>query len=282
VGLCRPGVRSCVTGSSALVCAGPGYVAPAAEVCDHLNNDCDTQTDELVNIPTECSRTFTAFDCSGSGTCSQLSSRTSGDQAPRAAFAQGWAGDLGRASYFRGQFRLSDTVATDEYLPEGVVALVISPNGGVGPESGSCSGICLTDGLPLLGAGQEAIAVMLIHGRALYLMRGTSAGWTSVGVQDGLPSSCWNIPGTGADYRLELTNLAGSFTATATRDGCGSATVTWSSTAAWSALYGAGPTYPRYRVGLVGDADFQMFIERTGLFVNRRIRSGDRNNCIGC
>ncbi|MCZ7679250.1 MAG: putative metal-binding motif-containing protein [Sandaracinaceae bacterium] len=46
IGICRPGTQVCVGGAWTEVCNGA--VAPAEEVCDALDNDCDAVTDEGV------------------------------------------------------------------------------------------------------------------------------------------------------------------------------------------------------------------------------------------
>jgi len=50
VGECRPGARSCLNGAWSAQCAGE--VAPAAELCDHLDNDCNGVADN--GITCEC------------------------------------------------------------------------------------------------------------------------------------------------------------------------------------------------------------------------------------
>lgn len=48
MGLCRPGVQTCVNGELS-DCRGPEYIGPSEELCDQLDNDCDGVTDEELS-----------------------------------------------------------------------------------------------------------------------------------------------------------------------------------------------------------------------------------------
>lgn len=190
VGLCRPGVRSCVTGSAALVCAGPGYVAPAAEVCDHLNNDCDGSIDDGVHAAA-CTRTFPpssggllntpAYYCLPEATmCTGgLSGGASGP--PLAAFTT-WRGDFGRSNLFRARVSLRDTSA-DGNPPDGWVTFWITTDRALGSDATGPGPFGSIHGIPLAPAASSRGILVSLHGQssAVFALAWNGASWSELG-----------------------------------------------------------------------------------------------------
>ncbi|MCC6873775.1 MAG: putative metal-binding motif-containing protein [Sandaracinaceae bacterium] len=287
-GECTTGVEQC-TASGWGTCSG---TPPTVETCNHLDDSCDGMTDEGVGIA-PCSTTFSTFDCFGATACADLSARVAGNQSPRAAYGRGFLGDFGRSNRFTATVRLTDTTANANSAA-GNVALVVSPNPGVGAESTGCTPgdlFCgLGDGLPDLNPGESGVAALLASGQLLILLARRSGRWEMLSpsavaavASTWASEPCLTIPTAGADYTLELSNNGGSFTASVSRPGCGTAvTVTATDNSLWDSLYGFSQPFPRYRVGLNVDADGELYAQRISLGVQRRTAGSDRNNCVAC
>jgi hypothetical protein len=275
-----------------LVCGGPGYVPPGTESCDHLDNDCDGQTDDGATLSAQCNRTFSPTSGCGLSTCpaylclprttadycsGTLASGTNGGEAPRAAYAE-WSGDFGRANYFRARVHLRDT-SSDGLEPDGWVTFVLLP----GREIGADGSVRLQPGgLPLLAASERGVALSLSGaGYAATLWRYRGTYWDIVDTV-GMPAACSPVSTTEYGYTFEIINDGTHFIARVSRNGCGTVSIDMTPTGLWDDLYGSGPTAPRYNLGVIGDNDDNLAISVYEMYMERRVHLGDRNDCDGC
>lgn len=318
VGECREGMATCTAAGTWGACFG-GVVAEA-ESCNHLDDDCDGSRDDGVGLSAACSRTFTGGTTwerrppvGPFGTPNDLSmpsyctaSACGGDEPPAAVYVTSWPLDWGRANVFRGRFQVSDRTPSNTTAPEGVYTLVVSPNTTLGSATGSCSLYgCTRDGLPPLTGSQRAAAVQAHMYQPtsgspspgmLTILTGDAAGWTVRGAvllasDCSLPMGCSTAGCAARDYTVELVQETSSLTARISGTGCTARSVTYDAASTlggadadgiWRAMYGETASYPTYYVGAVGKANREMYLQVSELYVERRSRSGDRNNCVGC
>ncbi len=272
-GECSAGTLMCDTTAMTLECGG-GYVASSPEMCNHLDDDCDGSRDEGVGLASRCTRTFTRYE----GYPTSLSPRDLSRIAPSpaAAYAQGWAGDFGRSSFYRAQFAVVGTSDANW-----ATTMVLSPQAGISAGSG-CGTYCTAVGLPTLASGEQAIAVQIYGGAVLSVLSGNASGWSSVAA-GAIAPGCVLDPGEVMTFDIELTNNRGQFQATMRGDGCGFTTVTWNSEPTWTALYGERADFDRYNFGAVGyPGTSGVDIRVTSLYADRRTSRGANENCIGC
>jgi hypothetical protein len=289
VGICRTGTNSCI--GSALVCGGPGHVAAGIETCNHLDDDCESATDDGVTAAA-CTHavTPTTRTCLPASTCTSLvfgapaanspPSDPSGN--PPAAMYSNWSGDIGRSNLFRARVYVGRFTASGGL---GWVSLALTPQ-----RTLETSDNILLPGAPILSGAEHGLlaAALFTHSRASITLYSMTGMLRIIGPTQG-SSACAAPSGTAVeDYTIEieiedpiitarLTNPAGCSVST-------SVTLPHSSGLDFGRdLYGDTGSYRRYYVGAIGDdEDGNLRIQQPRLEVLRRVSGTNRNNCIGC
>ncbi|MEQ8455716.1 MAG: putative metal-binding motif-containing protein [Sandaracinaceae bacterium] len=296
-GICSRGTQTCVGGS--LMCGGPGYTPPRTETCNHLDDDCDGSNDDGVAVASCTSQVLPRRGAGGFGgsdnmTCFpsacewftseevQLGSSTStGGTAPRTAFTQWAALDAGRRTTLSAEFFVEDN-NTDAAAPEGWIGVMMTRSQGSSSNEG---GLSRPPAVPDLAPAERALIATLLNGVVVQVWLQTGTSFNLLAAQT-LP--CNAFPGGGGRDSITVTLATDgpSITATATSlggfgSGC-SATATATLSTFWADVYGAGPSYPTYRMGALGDNDRGLDATLRRVNLNRPNSGLGSDHCSSC
>lgn len=284
-GLCTLGAYSCP--GSSLVCSG---VAPASEVCDHRDQDCNGSLDDGVSAST-CTFSSSAangasfrteFTCSwgcfsdsagkiynfasGSSSATRIAALTPGAQLP----------DWGSRFLVRAAFDLSGLTAD---YGQGSVGVFIAPS--ATPSTGSNS----TMGLPLLSGTQYGFGAIyhpLLNEAQIWEMTpGGNVRRARGNVALGL--ACQVDDTTLRRYTITLQSNGEAITATVSASGCTTSTATYTATNWQQAFYGddESAAFPRYQIGAL-TWNSSNLVSQLQSFTATRTATTTRGNCVGC
>lgn len=301
-GTCRQGTQQCSGG--ALVCGGT-YVGPAAETCNHLNDDCDSRIDEGLHRTCDwdsTTRTITnarsSFHACISTACPTPPSgvihrmiAANEDMIVRGAYLN--SGDL--VDWGGSTFRAIGTFLYTRAINTGPLAnaiVTITPNRTTGTYRAGMG----TSGLPTVSAGGRGYAAVydgLFQRVRLYRL--TAAGPVLLGSStDSVPSAC-NL-GTGATTKRALVQLEGAYGQIRASlsvwgpAGCDAELqVTHMETDWETAIYGLTSPHPRYEIGAIvssddanGTIDLEAFRVQRLAPISFGMLVGDRGHCVAC
>lgn len=303
-GTCRQGTQQCSGG--ALVCGGT-HVGPAAETCNHLNDDCDSRIDEGLHRTCDWDSTtrtianarssFHACQPGCPGTSTSVIRRliAADDSTRRGLYMNSgdlvdWGGSTFRAI---GTFLYTRT-ATRGPLAHLVTTITPSRTVGTG------SALSRTGALPTVPPGRRGYAAVYDQSNSrVYLYRLTAAGPVQIAASTGsVPTEC-RMSATNPTMRalVQLEGAYGRLRAWLSvwgPPGCDVDLFAEANESDWeTALYGtsneSGYMLPRYEIGVIADpvvpngtVDLEAFRVQRLAPVTIGTLIGDGGHCVAC